>query len=106
MKKLKQYSFFLVIPAIFLVASLIGDYRSKKEANTFSCKFNEITSETVKELDGDFDEDIVKQVNDETPYCKDVCLEELATAKKYPNEWYTSKESRKLCKQAGIILPN
>ena len=95
-----------MIPAIFFIAFLINDYRSKKEANIFSCKFEEITPASVKALGGDFDEKIIKQMNDETPYCKDVCLEELVTAKKYPEEWYISEESRKLCEQAGIILPN
>jgi hypothetical protein len=106
MKIIKKYSFYILTLTIFLIAFLVNNYRSKNEANSFQCKFQEITSDSVKDIGGDFDEKTIKEVNDKIPYCKDICLDELETAKKYPNEWYISKESRKLCEQAGISLPN
>lgn len=107
MEKLKQYGLYLTIPAIILIAFMIGNYRSQKEATTFSCKFNEITLETVRDLPGgsEFNAETVRQVNEETPYCSVLCKEELNNARQYPNEWWTSEENRELCKKAGVILP-
>ena len=76
-------------------------------SSSLSCKFEEITPEQVKKLSGDdnFDDKIVKELNDRTPYCKDLCLEELGNSQKYPNEWWTTDDNIQLCKKAGIELP-
>lgn len=107
MEKIKQYGLYLAIPAIILIAFTIGNYRSKREANTFSCKFHEITLETVRNLPGgnEFDAEMIRQVNRETPYCSVLCEEELDNARRYPDEWWTSDKNRELCKEAGVILP-
>ena len=106
-EKIKKLLPLLAIPAIFAVAFLIGNYRSKREANTFTCKFNEITMETVNSIAGgdSFDKKTVQRLNEETPYCSDLCKEELNSAKKHPDEWYITNENRELCKKVGIILP-
>lgn len=104
MQKFKKYSLYLVIPAIFLVAFLVNNYRSEKEASTFTCKNKEITPEMVKELGGDYDEKTIKELNNETPYCKDLCLEQLDYSKKY-SDWSAEENLRKDCADLGIILP-
>lgn len=106
MKKLKQYLPFLILAAILATAFLLGQQKSKKEASSVFCKFSEITTETVKNLPGggEFDEKMIRQMNNETPYCKDLCLEELENSKKY-SEWYTTNEVRDVCKEVGVVLP-
>ena len=106
MEKLKQYSLYLVIPAIILIAFSIGSYRSKKEAGSVNCKFNEITLESVKNLPGgeEFDAETVRQVNEETPYCRDLCQEQLDYSKKY-SDWFAEDALRKTCADLGINLP-
>lgn len=106
MEKLKQYSLYLVIPAIMLIAFTIGNYRSKKEASAVNCKSSEITLESVRALPGGekFDAKTVRQVNEETPYCRDLCLQQLEYSKKY-NDWFAEKDLRETCADLGLPLP-
>jgi hypothetical protein len=103
---LRDYIWIFIV-IILISAFVLGKYNSKKEANTFSCKFDEITVETVKNLPGGdkFDANIVNKFNMETPYCVDLCKEELKNSQKYPNEWWITDDSREICKKVGIILP-
>lgn len=85
------------------------EYETEAGSGKMNCKNTEITLELVKDLGGDqFDEadkDLIKRMNDETPYCKELCLGELSNAIKYPDEWYTDKDVWAFCKSLNIELP-
>ena len=66
------------------------------ENEPFSCKTEKITPELVAKLGGQIiDEKLIRKMDEETPFCRDVCLEELKNAERYPDEWYISDTNRK-----------
>ena len=99
-----RYGIYIFI-IIIIVAIFIGMNRSGKEANSITCKNEEITPEMVEKLGGNFDKKMVKELNDETPYCKDLCLQQLDYSQKY-DDWSAEEDLRKSCADLGIFLPN
>ena len=106
MEKLKQYYPILVFILIIILAFIFGQNRSDKETSGIQCKFEEITVETVRKLPGgsEFDEKMINQINEETPYCRDFCIQQLEYSTKY-DDWFAEEDLRKTCADLGIPLP-
>ena len=51
-----------------------------------------------------FDAETVIQINKETPYCRDLCLEQLDYSKEY-DDWFAEDALRKTCADLGVNLP-
>ena len=104
-KKKNLIIFGLVLVVVFVI--LFFRYSVSNEDDKISCKYNEITPQLIKELgyEGEYNDEMIRQLNEETPYCKDLCKEQLEYSKQYPDEWYTTNNFRKQCKELGITLP-
>lgn len=98
-----------ILIGVILLAYLIGQNRSLKEANSTSCLMKKLTMQDVKELVGDkTDFEIKQEYVDEInakPLCKDICEEQLRYSQEHPNEWFADKDLRKTCIEVGIPLP-
>lgn len=106
MEKLKENWPILVFILVILLVFFIGRNKSKEEIGRVSCKNEEITIDMVNKLAGNgvYDEEMIKQINKETPYCRNLCLEQLEYSKQY-DDWSAEEDLRQTCNNLGIYLP-
>jgi len=98
---------YLIIPAIIIGAFIFGDWKSKNESEKTSCLMSKMTLEklipiaaqegiTVTQKD-------VDEIN-ETPLCRDVCIEQRKYAQEN-SDWWANDDIRKICEEMGLSLP-
>lgn len=104
MPTLKQLTPWAIVGLMVLVG--IYYFYKPQAIEETNCKTEEITAESLKKLDypGEIDSETIRLVNEETPLCKDLCLEELKNTNSDLGAWLITEETRKLCNQVGVAL--